>query len=239
MDRKAVADIAAEAVEVLPAVCSAFWKGARPAVALYRLLVGCTRRCDGRRAARRAPLPRRLPPEPPPPPPAGCRSPCCLPCFPRARLSPLPPPEFDLEGLRSQLDEQGLAVATAQEASVRSRKALADRTKGEWGRGARNQGGAALNKRRCTVLAVRLGRAGRRRAAHRDPRVLLHAPPPALEHPQPGARRSAATLCPALAAAAEFRRGAEAEVARQVAPLLKSYQEEVDRLTSRWVLAAG
>ena len=38
--------------------------------------------------------------------------------------------EFDLEGLRAQLDEQGLAVATAQEASVRSRKALADRTKG-------------------------------------------------------------------------------------------------------------
>lgn len=62
------------------------------------------------------------------------------------------------------LDEQGLAVATAQEASVRSRKALADRTK-------------------------------------------------------------------------EFRRGAAAEVSKEVAPLLKSYQEEIDRLTTRRVLA--
>ncbi|PRW51060.1 CASP-like [Chlorella sorokiniana] len=68
--------------------------------------------------------------------------------------------EFDLEGLRSQLDEQGLAVATAQEASVRSRKALADRTK-------------------------------------------------------------------------EFRRGVAPEVSREVAPLLKAYQEEVDRVTAR------
>ncbi|KAI7841244.1 hypothetical protein COHA_005081 [Chlorella ohadii] len=68
--------------------------------------------------------------------------------------------EFDLEGLRAQLDEQGLAVATAQEASVRSRKALADRTK-------------------------------------------------------------------------DFRRGAAGEVSREVAPLLKAYQEEVDRVTAR------
>lgn len=45
----------------------------------------------------------------------------------------LPPAlaEFDLEGLRSRLDEQGLAVATAQEGSVRSRKTLAERTKGK------------------------------------------------------------------------------------------------------------
>lgn len=63
-------------------------------------------------------------PQPLPPPPAGAA----------AATPPLAPPsldaEFDLEGLRAQLDEQGLAVATAQEASVRSRKALADRTKG-------------------------------------------------------------------------------------------------------------
>lgn len=68
--------------------------------------------------------------------------------------------EFDLEGLRTKLDEQGLAVATAQEASVRSRKALAERTK-------------------------------------------------------------------------EFRRHAAQEVSKEVAPLLKAYQEEVDRLTQR------
>jgi homeobox protein cut-like len=69
-------------------------------------------------------------------------------------------PEFDLEGLRAKLDEQGLAVAAAQEASVRSRKLLADRTK-------------------------------------------------------------------------DFRRTAAPEVSKHCAQLLKSYQEEVDRLTSR------
>ncbi|KAL4425119.1 hypothetical protein ABPG77_008224 [Micractinium sp. CCAP 211/92] len=68
--------------------------------------------------------------------------------------------DFDLEGLRTKLDEQGLAVATAQEASVRSRKALAERTK-------------------------------------------------------------------------DFRRHAAQEVSREVAPLLKAYQEEVDKLTQR------
>ena len=56
-------------------------------------------------------------------------------CLPTTScLPPAPPPllaEFDLEGLRSRLDEQGLAVATAQEGSVRSRKTLAERTKGE------------------------------------------------------------------------------------------------------------
>ena len=62
---------------------------------------------------------------PPPPldaPPAARR------CSLTARH--LCPAEFDLEGLRSKLDEQGLAVAAAQEASVKSRKGLADRTKG-------------------------------------------------------------------------------------------------------------
>ena len=58
---------------------------------------------------------------PPPPLPQPLEAPFCHFAHPA---------EFDLEGLRTQLDEQGLAVATAQEASVRSRKALADRTKG-------------------------------------------------------------------------------------------------------------
>ncbi|EFN56705.1 hypothetical protein CHLNCDRAFT_144082 [Chlorella variabilis] len=74
--------------------------------------------------------------------------------------------EFDLEGLRSKLDEQGLAVANAQEASVKSRRVLAERTK-------------------------------------------------------------------------DFRRHAAQEVSKEVAPLLKAYQEEVDRLTSRSKAAEG
>lgn len=74
--------------------------------------------------------------------------------------------EFDLEGLRSTLDEQGLAVATAQEASVKARKGLAERTK-------------------------------------------------------------------------DFRRHAPQEVSKEVAPLLKAYQEEVDRLTQRSKAAEG
>lgn len=32
---------------------------------------------------------------------------------------------------------------------------------------------------------------------------------------------------------AEFRRGAAADVSREMAPLLKAYQEEVDRVTAR------
>lgn len=80
---------------------------------------------------------------------------------PPTRCHPACSPGFDLEGLRSKLDEQGLAVANAQEASVRSRKALAERTK-------------------------------------------------------------------------DFRRRAAPEMSREVAPLLKAYQEEVDRLTARY-----
>lgn len=37
---------------------------------------------------------------------------------------------------------------------------------------------------------------------------------------------------------ADFRRGAAPEVSKEVAPLLKAYQEEVDRLTSRQVLVS-
>lgn len=80
----------------------------------------------------------------------------------RHRRHAVPPllAEFDLEGLRSKLDEQGLSVANAQEASVASRRVLAERTK-------------------------------------------------------------------------DFRRHAAQEVSKEVGPLLKAYQEEVDRLTTR------
>lgn len=39
--------------------------------------------------------------------------------------------EFDLETLRGTLDEKGLAIAETQEASVKSRKQLAEKTKGK------------------------------------------------------------------------------------------------------------
>lgn len=104
---------AASAGAVLPTVVQGFWKGAR-----YIVDTAGKRAGDG---------------------PRGCNRRCCLPplaLLPRFKLDQLvgssccTAAEFDLEGLRSKLDEQGLAVATAQEASVRSRKALAERTKG-------------------------------------------------------------------------------------------------------------
>jgi hypothetical protein len=39
--------------------------------------------------------------------------------------------EFDLETLRSSLDEKGLAIAQSQETSMKSRKQLAEKTKGK------------------------------------------------------------------------------------------------------------
>ena len=50
---------------------------------------------------------------------------------------------------------------------------------------------------------------------------------------------SAAPLSWSLFAAAEFRRKAGSEVAKEVAGLLKAYQEEVDRLTQRAKYAEG
>ena len=38
--------------------------------------------------------------------------------------------EFDLETLRSSLDEKGLAIAESQETSMKSRKQLSEKTKG-------------------------------------------------------------------------------------------------------------
>ena len=65
-------------------------------------------------------------------------------------------------------------------------------------------------------------------AASRVPHPCLSAGPPA-RPPEPACR-------PLVGLLAEFRRAASKEVLREVAPLLKAYQEEVDRLTSRWVL---
>ncbi len=39
--------------------------------------------------------------------------------------------EFDLDTLRGKLDEQGLAIAESQEASMKNRKKLAESTKGD------------------------------------------------------------------------------------------------------------
>ena len=41
------------------------------------------------------------------------------------------PAEFELDGVRSKLDEEGLGIASHQEASVRQRRLLADATKGK------------------------------------------------------------------------------------------------------------
>jgi hypothetical protein len=68
-------------------------------------------------------------------------------------------------------------------------------------------------------------------AASRVPHPCLSAGPPA-RPPEPACR-------PLVGLLAEFRRAASKEVLREVAPLLKAYQEEVDRLTSRWVLHGG
>lgn len=74
-----------------------------------------------------------------PPPAAGASAPT-----PAASPSPA---EFDLEGLRSKLDEQGLAVANAQEASVKSRRVLAERTKGGSVGGASSKNGTPTTAR--------------------------------------------------------------------------------------------
>ena len=46
-------------------------------------------------------------------------------------MSPLScPADLDLDGLKRKLDAQGMALAQAQEASLKSRKQLAENTKG-------------------------------------------------------------------------------------------------------------
>ncbi len=41
----------------------------------------------------------------------------------------VPPTDFDLEAVRAKLDEQGMTIAANQEASIKSRRKLADVTK--------------------------------------------------------------------------------------------------------------
>ena len=41
----------------------------------------------------------------------------------------MPCADFDLEAVRAKLDEQGMAIAANQEASIKSRRKLADVTK--------------------------------------------------------------------------------------------------------------
>ena len=47
-------------------------------------------------------------------------------CWELELYMPLPPADFELEAFRQQLDEQGLAIADAQESSLKSRRRLAD-----------------------------------------------------------------------------------------------------------------
>ena len=143
MDKKSAKDLASGG-QVLPTVVQSFWKGegvgllwrtnsAGANAAQWRASFVSTERagdtgcaaqpqcsCRQQRWAGTAGSAR---------PPAAKH-----PCAPAGPIAACPiPAEFDLEGLRSKLDEQGLAVATAQEGSVKSRRALADRTKGERG----------------------------------------------------------------------------------------------------------
>jgi len=56
---------------------------------------------------------------------------CALLSWPYERMTPA---EFDLEAVRATLDEQGMAIAGNQEASLKSRRQLADVTKSAlWG----------------------------------------------------------------------------------------------------------
>lgn len=102
--------------------------------------------------------------------------------------------EFDLESLRGSLDEQGLKVAENQEGSVKTRKALAERTK------------------------------GRMRNSRFYQQFMKFVGPSSQPSPP---------LSNKTCSSAEFKRTVAPEVMKAVAALLKSYQEEVDRLTSR------
>jgi len=96
--------------------------------------------------------------------------------------------EFELDSFRQKMDEQGMAVAENQESSLKSRRRLAETTRGDgW-----QMLGSKIYQVLCTHQIVR--------------HTCLHA---------------------------EFKKGASAELNRDVGTLLKAYQEEVDRLTTR------
>ena len=95
--------------------------------------------------------------------------------------------EFELDSFRQKMDEQGMAVAENQESSLKSRRKLAETT-----RGVQEVLWSCLNRFCCSVLLA-----------------------------------YGTTF-------AEFKKGASAELNKDVGALLKAYQEEVDRLTTRY-----
>ena len=96
--------------------------------------------------------------------------------------------DFELDNFRQKMDEQGLAVAENQENSLKSRRRLAETTRGE----------VCAWCSSCLYTAVHAG----------SPSDLFGL-------------------------GAEFKKGASPELNRDMGTLLKAYQEEVDRLTTR------
>jgi len=269
----ALADLTGGEPEVLPTVVQAYWKGesggcldararrspllASPAAAAAPRAATAAATASFAASPRVLPLIDKW---------RGDRKPRCALHERRNECASRCNAEFDLEGLRVQLDEQGLAVATAQEASVRSRKALADRTKGgckdigtstcrrqvDVGCGAVGAGQAPELQ---ALACRRSGLAGKRSTATMVATALAVQRELAKCFPSQSMPHLATLACcrecwcrasgagsqqfhvaliqPSFLNAAEFRRGAAAEVTREVAPLLKAYQEEVDRVTAR------
>jgi len=111
--------------------------------------------------------------------------------------------EFDLETMRGKLDEKGMSIAEYQELSVKSRKHLAEKTKGE--------GNAATTPVLITVY-------------YTVQEVLATQPHPCF---------LLKVIKKTSWIYAEFRANVTPEIFKQLSPLLKLYQQEVDALTSR------
>lgn len=122
-----------------------------------------------------------------------------------------PGAEFDLDGLRTQLDGQAMALAEAQEASLRSRKELAGNTKG-----------MGVGRPNCTAetLCWSEKSTGRSCRVRTDSGIYFHQ---RVRHQAPCQTQFSA----------ELRKKLPPEVSKEVGPLLRAYQEEIDRLTNR------
>ncbi len=170
---------------------------------------------------------------------------------------------FGLDTYRKDLDDRGLAIAAAQEASLRGRRQLADLTKSaQWLRSAHlalasasmNQSGVYHCHEKEHVYLLQDARDANLLSAH-VPRMTLQPPicahfhksalPEAVKSGGAAAKGSTGgeqttgrlSSCSELSFInlnpADFRKGASLEVAKAVGPLLKAYQEEIDRLAGR------
>ena len=97
--------------------------------------------------------------------------------------------EFEMDRFRQKMDEQGIAVAENQESSLKSRRRLAETTRGD--------------------------------PEKASARFVTVYPPDFW-------------ILRLVFLPTEFKKGASADLNRDVGTLLKAYQEEVDRLTTRY-----